>query len=215
MPVETQIKLLRVLQEREFERVGGTETIFTDIRLVSASNENLEEAMQEGRFRQDLFYRIDVIHIDLPPLRERKDDLPLLINHFVKQFPSRDGSVKQISPEVMSAVRRYDWPGNVRELRNLVERVCITSPGQRIELGDLPPNVRSGGSRQGEGGDAREGPWAVPDESLAGYALEEVERRAIEATLRAENGNKTHSAKILGIGLKTLYRKIERYRIDI
>ena len=212
MPPETQIKLLRVLQEREFERVGGTETIGTDIRLVCATNEDLEAAMKEGRFRQDLYYRINVIHILIPPLKEWVEDIPLLVRHFVGLFPARDGSVKEVAPEVMDAFRRHDWPGNVRELRNLIERLCITASGPRIEPKDLPANVR--------GAEAGPGPAAASTSraaggSLAGMSLEELERRAIEATFKAEDGNKTRTAKLLGIGLKTLYRKIEKYGIAI
>ena len=260
MPPETQIKLLRVLQEREFERVGGTETIRTDIRLICATNEDLEAGMEEGRFRQDLYYRINVIHIHIPPLRERVEDIPLLARHFVEQFPARDGSVREIAPEVMAAFRRHDWPGNVRELRNLIERLCITASGPRIELEhalrDLPPSVRAGvpesvpaarsslrndlskGSGRfggaGSGLRRRPGDAAEPSggrdfagkpedaprdsldgSSLAGISLGDLERSAIEATLSAEGGNKTRTAKILGIGLKTLYRKIERYGIRV
>jgi DNA-binding NtrC family response regulator len=211
MPLETQIKLLRVLQEREFERVGGTETIRTDIRLVCASNEDLAAAMTAGTFRQDLFYRINVIHVEIPSLKDRAEDVPLLAQHFVEMFPARDGSIKQVSPEVMDAFRRHDWPGNVRELRNLVERLCITATGPRIELKDLPANMRGPEAERAAAQAARaEG---VPASSLAGLSLDEIERRAIEATLAAEGGNKTRTAKLLGIGLKTLYRKIEKYGI--
>jgi two-component system response regulator HydG len=209
MPIETQIRLLRVLQEREFERVGGTETIQSDIRLVSATNEDLEQAMSDGRFRQDLFYRINVIHINLPPLRERLDDIPLLVESFVKKFPARDGSVKEVSPDVMSAMQGYDWPGNVRELRNLIERLCVTAAGARIEASSLPEKIR--GAAPVPAVNTAAAPVSL--DSLAGVPLDELERQAIEATLRVEGGNKTRTAKILGIGLKTLYRKIEGYGI--
>jgi len=207
MPLETQVKLLRVLQEREFERVGGTETIRTDIRLICATNEDLEKAMREGRFRQDLYFRINVIHIQLPPLRERADDIPLLVKHFLEEFPGRDGSVKEMSAEAMEALRRYNWPGNVRELRNLIERLCIMVGGPRIELAHLPPAMSGLAPREPQAGGALE--------SLAGIRLDELERRAIEATLRAEGGNKTRAAKVLGIGLKTLYRKLEAYGLRV
>jgi DNA-binding NtrC family response regulator len=213
MPPETQIKLLRVLQEREFERVGGTETIGADIRLISATNEDLEEAMRQGRFRQDLYYRINVIHIKLPPLRERRDDIPLLLEHFVKQFPGRDGAVKTVSPEAMEALRAYDWPGNVRELRNLVERLCITASGEEIGPRELPPNIRPAEVASAPGSPEAAAPDSPGVQELAGVSLEELERRAIQATLRSLEGNKTQAAKALGIGLKTLYRKIEKYRL--
>ena len=206
MPPETQIKLLRVLQEREFERVGGTETIRTDIRLIAATNENLEESMRAGRFRQDLYFRINVIHVTLPPLRDRLDDIPLLARRFVEQFPARDGSVKDISSEVLAAFRGHDWPGNVRELGNLIERLCITAAGPVIAIEHLPPALRGNAA-------AHAVPACGDGVPLAGLRLDELERRAIAATLRAEEGNKTRAAKALGIGIKTLYRKIDRYGI--
>jgi len=213
MPTETQIKLLRVLQEREFERVGGTDTIKSDMRLISATNEDLEQAMTEGRFRQDLFFRINVIHVKLPPLRERVDDIPLLVKSFVKEFPARDGSVKDVSEEALSALQRHPWPGNVRELRNVIERLCITAQGARIDESDLPANIR-GATAPAPAAAAAESPaQAISLDSLAGISLDELERRAIEATLKAEGGNKTRAAKVLGIGLKTLYRKIDSYKI--
>jgi DNA-binding NtrC family response regulator len=210
MPAETQIKLLRVLQEREFERVGGTETIRSDIRLISATNEDPDEAMREGRLRQDLFYRINVIHIDLPALKDRADDVPLLVDHFVKEFPARDGTVKEVAPEVMAALGRHDWPGNVRELRNLMERLCITASGARIELAQLPPAMRLPPTGAAADSDSRKEAM----EALAGMTLADLERRAVEATMRAAGGNKTKAAKMLGVGLSTLYRKIERYGIE-
>jgi DNA-binding NtrC family response regulator len=208
MPAATQVKLLRAIQEREFERVGGTETIKTDIRLVCATNENLEKAMAEGRFREDLYYRIHVIRVDLPPLRERKDDIPLLVKRFVEEFPARDGSVKEVSPEVMEALRAYDWPGNVRELRNALESLCITSTGPIIEAAALPPRMRPPADAL-----ASSAGKDLPGAALVGLKLEEIEARAIEATFHAAEGNKTRAAKLLGIGLKTFYRKLVKYKI--
>jgi DNA-binding NtrC family response regulator len=212
MPIETQIKLLRVLQEREFERVGGSETIRSDIRLISASNEDLEQAMAELRFRQDLYFRINVIHIKLPPLRERQDDVPLLVKSFVNEFPARDGSVKEVSQDAMGALQQHPWPGNVRELHNLIERLCITASRQRIELSDLPATIRGAAAAPVVPAAPAAG---ISFDSLAGVPLEELEKRAIAATLAAESGNKTRTAKALGIGLKTLYRKIESYGISV
>ncbi len=207
MPTETQMKLLRVLQEREFERVGGTETIRTDIRLICATNESLELAIADGRFRRDLYYRINVIHVALPPLRERVEDIPLLIDALIREFPARDGSVRRVSPGVVAALQAHDWPGNVRELRNLLERLCITAAGEVIEVSALPDAMRPAA----DGRTSRGGAGALP--SLAGSSLDDLERRAIADTLEALGGNKTRTAKTLGIGLKTLYRKIEKYGI--
>jgi DNA-binding NtrC family response regulator len=208
MPTATQVKLLRAIQEREYERVGGTETIKADIRLICATNEDLEKAMAEGRFRQDLYYRINVIHIQLPPLKDRKDDVPLLVKRFVEEFPSRDGSVKEVRPEVMEALRVYDWPGNVRELRNALESLCITTTGPVIEPGRLPPRMRPPPDALSTGAGQE-----LPGAALVGLSLAEIEARAVEATFRAVEGNKTRAAKLLGITLKTFYRKLVKYKI--
>jgi DNA-binding NtrC family response regulator len=208
MPTATQVKLLRAIQEREYERVGGTETIKADIRLICATNEDLEKAMAEGRFRQDLYYRINVIHIHLPPLKDRKDDIPLLVKRFVEEFPSRDGSVKEVRPEVMEALRAYEWPGNVRELRNALESLCITTTGPVIEPERLPPRMRPPPDALSTGAGQE-----LPGAALVGLSLAEIEARAVEATFRAVEGNKTRAAKLLGITLKTFYRKLVKYKI--
>ena len=208
MSTAMQIRLLRVLQERAFERVGGTETIRTDIRLICATNEDLEKAMEEGRFRQDLYYRINVIHIDLPLLKDRKDDIPLLVKRFVEEFPSRDGSVKEVPPEVMEALRAYDWPGNVRELRNTIESLCITSTGPVLEPDRLPPRMRPAPDALAAGAGQD-----LAGAALVGLSLDEVERRAVEATFRAADGNKTRAAKLLGVTPKTFSRKLVKHKI--
>jgi len=203
LPRETQVKLLRVLEQREFERVGGTQTIRVDIRLIAATNADLEERIKQGRFREDLYFRLNVITIRLSPLRERREDVPLLVDHFLKEFPSSDGRVKQASPEAMAALAAYDWPGNVREVKNLMERLSILVRGETVEIKDLPPAVRGEKAVQPE----------PAGNAIAGRALEDIEKEAIAATLDAVGWNKTRAAKLLGIGLKTLYRKIERYGI--
>jgi len=208
MPLSTQIKLLRVLEEREFERVGGTETIPTNIRLICATNEDLEKAMEEGRFRQDLYFRMNVIHIVLPPLKDRKDDIPLLVRRFVEEFPARDGSIKEVNEKVMEALMAYEWPGNVRELRNTLESLCITSTGPVIEPARLPPKMRPPADDLAE-----EAGQDLSSAALVGMTLAEIEHRAVEATYKATGGNKTRAAKLLGITLKTFYRKLVKYKI--
>jgi len=214
MPPETQLKLLRVLDQRSFERVGGTETIHTDIRLVSATNQDLALAVAEGRFRQDLYFRINVITIRLPPLRERREDVALLYQHFMRLFERTGrGKSRGITPAALEALGAYRWPGNVRELRNVVERLCITCPKETIDVACLPEEMRPGAAARVAGGAVEHGRLgrapAEPDEAT----IEELERETIRRRLAALGGNKTQTAKSLGIGLKTLYRKLERYGI--
>ncbi|MBN1808776.1 MAG: sigma-54-dependent Fis family transcriptional regulator [Planctomycetes bacterium] len=207
MPVELQTKLLRALEMRSFERVGGTETIAVDIRLVCATNRDLEAMVKAGTFREDLYYRINVLRIDLPPLRERRDDIPLLVDHFMDEFTPAGRDRRHVNDEAMLAMTAYDWPGNVRELRNLVERLNITVAGDSIELKHLPAQM------SGAGPASAAGPvGAAFDGQLAGRSLDEIERAAVLSTIKAQGGNKTQSAKVLGIGLKTLYRKLDAYR---
>ena len=203
LPPETQVKLLRVLEQREFERVGGTQTITVDIRLIAATNADLKELIAQGRFREDLYFRLNVITIALLPLRERREDIPLLVDHFLKMFPSSEGKAKQVTPEAMAALVAYDWPGNVREVRNLMEKLSIVVRGDAVEPRHLPAPLRS----------ERAASPLPAGNTLAGRELEDVEKEAIAATLDMVGWNKTRAAKLLGIGLKTLYRKIERYAI--
>lgn len=206
MPYELQAKLLRVIESRQFDRVGGTETMTVDIRLICATNRDLWQMVQEGKFREDLYYRINVITIALPPLRERQEDVPLLANHFLDEFASPGSPKKTLTEKAMEVLTAYDWPGNVRELRNLIERLVIVVPGGEIDAQHLPSYVR----RSGDASPAPSGGGL--EEAFAGRALEEIERISVLATLKATGGNKTAAAKSLGIGLKTLYRKLEAYR---
>ncbi|MGH7143882.1 MAG: sigma-54-dependent transcriptional regulator [Planctomycetota bacterium] len=252
LPVEIQVKLLRVLQSREFERVGGSTTIKADVRLICATNRNLEEAIKEGQFRSDLYYRINVIRIHIPPLRERREDVPQLIQHFLIQFPTREGAVRQVTDRAMNALKAYDWPGNVRELRNFVERICLFTPGTLIDWEHLPEEVKSqavaptgsgttaaqmasvgAGAAGGSGMSGLNGAGGVGAAAGAGTAgapgaeavngqlvlplsldMNEVEKRYILAILTDCDWNKTHAAKRLKIGLKTLYRKISAYGLE-
>ena len=197
-----QIKLLRVLQEHKFERVGGEQTIEVDVRVIAATNKNLAEEVKAGRFRQDLYYRLNVVSIEVPPLRERKDDIPLLINSFLEEFNAENGKhVEGIDTRARSAIYKYDWPGNIRELRNCIESAVVMASGKEITLEDLPPTVSK--SSQTES-------ISIP----AGITLEDAERMIIEQNLAANKGNKSKTADILGIGRKTLHRKLQEYGVE-
>jgi Nif-specific regulatory protein len=200
--LSTQVKLLRVLQEREFERVGGTETIKVNVRLIAATNKDMEQALANGTFREDLYYRLNVFAIELPPLRVRKDDLSLLIQSFLAEFNERNNkSVSALDSAAMRILEQYNWPGNVREVRNIIERAVILSAGEFIEPKQLPPLVT-------------ESPDVVkPTLSLVpGTTVEEAERRLILMTLEHTRDNKTRAAEILGISLKTLHNKLNKLR---
>jgi two-component system response regulator HydG len=194
----TQAKLLRVLQEGEFERLGATRTLKVDVRLVAATNADLTALVREKRFREDLFYRLNVITIPLPPLRERRDDLPLLAHHFLRRFAARNAkSVVGFTDETMDLLEGYTWPGNVRELENVIERAVVLTRSDMISPADLPEAIV--GSEQA----IRH--LVVP----IGTPLEEVEDRLIEETLRYTKGDKTLAAKLLGIATRTIYRRMK------
>ena len=203
MSPATQVKLLRVLQEKEFEPLGSTKTIQVDIRLISATNKDLETEVKEGRFREDLFYRLNVIPVHLPPLRERKEDIPLLAEHFFKIHAEKNkSSLKGFLPKSMDAMIRYEWPGNVRELDNIVERVILLARGEYISPEDLPAPIQGAQER---------------DLSLVsvppGITLREVEKEVILQTLSNTEGNRTKTAQFLGISRKTLQNKLKEYGI--
>jgi DNA-binding NtrC family response regulator len=201
IPPHIQVKLLRVLQEREFERVGGQKTISVDVRLVVATNSNLAEAVKQGLFREDLYYRLNVINIHLPPLRERKEDIPLLVEYFIDQFSRENNKdVHNISPDALELLINYDWPGNIRELHNCIESSVVRTKSKTISLLDLPPHIRH--SRY----------QSEPQIALTiGTTMAEIEKQAILKTLAATRGNKLKAAQLLQIGVKTLYRKLNRY----
>jgi len=191
-----QIKLLRVLQDRKFERVGGEETIETDVRIVAATNKDLKAEIEKGNFREDLYFRLNVVNIHVPPLRERKDDLPLLITAMLKEFAEENGkNIEGINEKARSCLYAYDWPGNVRELRNCLESAVVMSRGSLITEEDLPPTLRT---------QSDEGWIRIP----LGTTMEEAEKIIIRETVSAQKGNKTKAAEILGIGRKTLHRKL-------
>jgi DNA-binding NtrC family response regulator len=297
MPLSTQVKLLRVLEEREFMRVGGSTPIRVNVRVLASTNRDLESAVEAGEFRRDLYYRLNVLNVRMPPLRERRDDIPLLIHHFVQEFCTQnDRQFVGITDEAMSVLKNYDWPGNVRELRNLVESMLVLTPGSRIRARDIPEEIYAranperllpmplgedvvdggvsgarieallgylyrdlkgeldglrsdyreirelleGGDRgvswvravevETEGDDIQnevrtvpiseasntsEVPTGAEGELLTvGVSLDEIERLAIERTLAAVGGNRRRAAEILGIGERTLYRKLKKYGLS-
>ena len=208
-----QVKLLRVLEERRFERVGGHQTLDVDIRLIAATNADLSAMVKAGTFRNDLYFRLDVVSITLPPLRRRPDDIPLLCAHFLKEFSERNHKpVEAITPEAMGMLSAYAWPGNVRELRNVIERMVVLSRTPRLTVRDLPPALREAAQeerhRAGTGWRGEPASRATTPESMA-----EAERLMIEAALRRHDGNRTLAAAQLGISRRTLQRKLKEYRL--
>jgi len=201
MPPSLQVKLLRVLQEREAIPVGGTEAVQVDVRIIAATNRDLEEEIRRGTFRSDLFYRLNVIPVQLPPLRERRDDIVLLLESFLQRLAlERDDEPKALSADALDAVMVYDWPGNVRELENALEHAVALTPGRTIEPGQLPDRITR----------RRKEPL-VSERSYENPTLDVIERAYIMWVLQAEGGNKTRAAEALGIDPSTLYRKLSRY----
>jgi transcriptional regulator with PAS, ATPase and Fis domain len=201
MPVDMQAKLLRALQEREIKPVGSTERRQINVRIIAATNRDLEAAIKSGAFRQDLYFRLNVVQIKIPPLRDRKRDIPLLVTSFLEKFSDPDSSPRTISEDAMQRLVAYDWPGNVRELENAIERAVALGTGPILHVGDLPSNLQyPTGDRLPE-----------KDELLP---LEELERRAILRTLRETGGDKLAAARMLGIGKTTLYRKLKQYHVE-
>jgi two-component system, NtrC family, response regulator HydG len=198
IPPATQVKLLRVLQEGEFERVGGSQTLKVDVRVIAATNVDLEAAVAEGRFRKDLYYRLNVIHLAIPPLRDRQQDISLLALHFLDKFCLENNrAIMGISPEAMAALKSHYWPGNVRELQNVVERAVALCQGNMVELPDLPDEVRKHSPEDDQ--------ITIP----VGASMEEIERLAIIQTLKKTGWDKELTARLLGIGLATLYRRLK------
>ncbi len=199
---EFQVKLLRVLQEGEFERVGGTQTIKVDVRIIAATNKRLDVLVKEGKFREDLYYRLKVVEIDLPPLRERPEDIPLLIEHFLEEFSRYYEKPKpKVQPSVITALQNYHWPGNVRQLRNVLEGAFVMA-GTEITLKHLPAEIHSE--------QAKDNYIRIPVTA----SLAEAERLLIQAALAYNQGNRAKTARQLGIGRKTLYRKMAQYGIE-
>jgi DNA-binding NtrC family response regulator len=200
LSTDAQAKLLRVIERREFERLGGRKTIKLDARLIALTNVDLDAAVKIGLFREDLFYRLNVINIRVPPLRERNDDLSKLIDYFLKHYAAKHGrKVQRVAPEARSVLKAYDYPGNARELANIIERAVIVANGKQLEVRDLPSGLSAAVSAQQQ----REQP----------RSLAELEASYISEMLTATGGNKTECARILGISRKNLYEKIARYKL--
>jgi len=199
-----QVKLLRVLQEGEFERVGGTETLQTDVRVLTATNRDLERAVQDGHFREDLYWRLNVIAVNVPPLRERREDIIPLAEHFIEKVSAATARAQPAAFEdaALERMRAWDWPGNVRELENAVERAVVLARGETIGVDDLPRTVREGAGSAAE-------PLGGPIHFEVGQSLASLEREAIRRTLEAVSGNREAAASILGIGVATLYRRLK------
>jgi two-component system, NtrC family, nitrogen regulation response regulator NtrX len=207
MSLKTQAKVLRALEEQAFERVGGKETVKIDVRVIAASNQDLQHLIGQGRFRDDLYYRLCVIPISVPALRDRKEDIPLLVEHFVALFSAENRKrIKRVSVEALGYFLAYDWPGNVRELRNMVERLVIMTPGDTVGPDDLPPPLRSP--------DSESGPDPSGHRSLK-EARDAFERAYILGELKAQDWNMTRTAEQLGIERSHLYRKLKTYRITV
>ena len=208
MPLQLQAKLLRALQQGEIQRVGSDVPITVDVRVIAATNRNLLREAQEKRFREDLFFRLNVISIEVPALRQRGDDIPLLAAYFLQRFAERNRkSIKGFSPQALDSMRRYRWPGNVRELENAVERAVILCGGDLVTPAELPDTV----AHAPEPVETQESPEAI---SLAGMALEDVERLAIEDTMRQTGDNKSEAARRLGITRATLHNKLRKYGLE-
>lgn len=191
-----QIKILRVLQDKRFERVGGEETVETDVRIIAATNRDLEKEIAEGRFREDLYYRLNVVHIHVPPLRDRKDDIPLMVSAFLKEFAKENGkNITSIDSHARAALYKYDWPGNIRQLRNCMESAVVMCAGDTLTLDDFPPTISQHNAQD---------MVQIP----AGLTLDAAEKIYINETLAANRGNKSKTADVLAIGRKTLHRKL-------
>jgi DNA-binding NtrC family response regulator len=201
LSTDAQAKLLRVIEHREFERLGGRKTIKLDARVIALTNVDLDAAVTAGRFREDLFYRLNVINIRVPPLRERKDDLSQLIEHFLKHSSAKHGrDVQRVSPVARAVLKAYDYPGNARELANIIERAVIVATGKKVEAEDLPAGLSAAVSAQ--------------QRKSKRQSLAQLEAAYISEILAATGGNKAESARILGISRKNLYEKIARYRLS-
>lgn len=203
--LSTQVKILRFLQDGEIRRVGENELINVDVRLLAATNQDLEKAMEEGRFREDLYYRLNVIPIPIPPLRKRRDDIPLLVNHFLEKYTAlAKKKIASVSPDAMKVLSGYDWPGNVRELENAIERAVILTNRNVIMPEDLPSSIRATQRRIQD-----------PEEDMGDKTLEELEKLHILKTLEKQAWNQKKASEVLGISTTTLWRKLKAYGIEL
>ena len=226
----TQIKLLRVLENHTFERVGGSQTIQTDVRVIAATNRDLKALVKEGRFREDLYYRLNVVGVEIPPLRARREDIPPLLNHFLQRFCEENGKrIAGFGPDALQLLSAYSWPGNVRELRNTVERMVVMARGTTLTVSDVPAEVRGGVARElaGEGGDQKTvdgGQWTEGTAPNTGHETRNAPRATLDLSANAKTlilraleeckGNRSLAARKLGIGRRTLYRKLAEYGVE-
>jgi len=214
MPLSLQAKMLRVLQEKQFERVGGSKTYNVDVRIVAATNVSLEQAVANGEFRADLYYRLNVVPIVLPPLRDRKEDIPLLFSHFLSQSNERNGRTIKITSELLDFLIGYSWPGNVREMQNLVERMVILAEGDRLGLGDLPPNLFSMEQLKPEKSKTIEGKEEDRHPTFTRKSLHDIERAEIEAALRRNGWVQVRAARELGLTERQIGYRIKKYGLN-
>lgn len=204
IPQTIQVKLLRVLQEREYELLGGVRTMKADVRIITATNKDLEKLVKENRFREDLYYRINVVPIHLPPLRERKQDIDFLVEHFLKKSAMiSNRPIKRISAGVKRLFNEYDWPGNIRELENIIERCVVVTHTDVIEVEDLPEKLYNNKNE-----------WQTESSGILDMAIDQTEKEAIQRALRICNGNKTRASEYLGISRRSLHRKILKYELE-
>ena len=208
MPASLQVKLLRVLQEMEFERVGGTKTIQVDVRIISASNRNIKEDVAESAFREDLYYRLNVIHMEVPSLKERVDDIPLLVRHFIAKFSEDDTVGVELAPEVWKTLYSYPWPGNVRELENIIERAMVLNSSGAITVADLPDEL-TGAETQFDLD------RFIPSSLTMPEALEKIEEKLLRRALAQCNNVQSHAAKNLGITKSLIQHKMKKYNITV
>ncbi|HYN15918.1 MAG TPA: sigma-54 dependent transcriptional regulator [Terriglobales bacterium] len=201
LPVDLQSKLLRAIQEKEIRPVGATKSLPINVRILAATNRDLETAVQDGKFRKDLYFRLNVVTLKIPPLRERKQDIPLLVGHFLEKLARSSGVQRDISDEAMKLMLAYDWPGNVRELENCLERACALSSGPLMQVADLPTTIQNAQLHSAAG--------SLPSNRIVTIA--EMEKQAILGTIDQLQGDKLMAAKLLGIGKTTLYRKLKEY----
>jgi transcriptional regulator with GAF, ATPase, and Fis domain len=210
VPATMQAKLLRVLQERRFERVGGTESIEVDVRVIAATNRSLQRLVKQGTFREDLYYRLNVVKIDLPPLRERLEDIPLLATHFTEKYARAGEAARQISPRAMEALLNYRWPGNIRELENAIERACVTSRDNVIQVENLPPELVSP--------PVSKLPFHIdlerPLPELLRDAVLNIEQQYLRKALKKTRGNVGRCARICGLSRRSVTAKIAEYKLD-
>ncbi len=199
MSLEIQAKFLRVVENQQFMRLGGETNVSVDVRIIAATNKNLEQEVEAGRFRRDLFYRLRVVTINIPPLRERKEDIPFLVDAFIKELSDKNGkNVTSIDREALNKLMNYDWPGNIRELKNCIESMIVIAQSSTLKVEDLPENIRNTTISD------IQSPTTV-------MSIDDLEKEAIKKAMIATNGNKTQAAEILGMGLRTLHRKIKKY----